>query len=252
MPTPSSGRFRLQPRLWHVFPALAILIALAAGGGLVAAPLRAEGNDLGAALISPLIAIVFIALVAAVGWLPAVMRERDRHPSLWPAFVVGGALTAYLIGVLVTTEWPAVVASVFLAGAIGGLGAGLAEEVMFRGVVVVTTRTRLREVWVWMCATLTFASVHLLNVLAGQELAPTLLQVLFAALAGTSFYVLRRATGTLIIPILFHALNNAFAVLPNSMGALWQLAANGIALIALIPVIRSADRVRRLESQPIA
>lgn len=242
-------RFTVQPRPWHIIPAVIAFFALVIIGGLASTPLREQGDAVGAALISLLAVSVFIALTAVIGWLPAIMRERHRHPHLWPALLVGGVILAYLITEAATVDWSAPVAAVILSAAIVGLVDGLAEEITFRGAVLVAARSRWREVWVWMSATLIFACSHFLG-LGGQSLEDTLIQVFFAVLAGTSFYVLRRATGSLILPIVFHGCNNFLASFPSEVSPWWQIAAMSVGVIGLVPVIRSADRARTADALP--
>lgn len=246
MPTPAFRRFRLRPRLWHIIPVVVLLFVEVSVGGAIVGQRQAQGDLVGGALAGLLVAAVFVGLIALTGWLPEIMRERRRHPDLWPALLVGGALLASFVASLATADWSSVVGPFLLSAAIIALTDGLTEEITFRGAVIVAARSRLREVWVWMCATLLFASSHFLNLWSGQSLPQTLLQVLFTAVAGTSFYVLRRATGTLLLPILFHACNNFLVSIPDTITPWWQLVAVSSGLIALVPVIRSADRAKKV------
>lgn len=241
-------RLFLKPRLWHIAIVLILFLLQAITGGALVGELYAQGDLVSGALLGLLVGAAFVGLIALTGWLPRIMRERHRHPRLWPALLVGGALLASFIASLVTAEWSGVAGSFILGAAIVALADGLTEEVTFRGAVVVAARSRLREVWVWMLSTVLFASTHFLGLTAGQSLSDTLLQVLFTFVAGSSFYVLRRATGTLLLPILFHACNNFLVDIPNTVDPWWQLVAVSSGLIALVPVIRSADRQRKTET----
>ncbi|MDQ0726994.1 CPBP family intramembrane glutamic endopeptidase [Microbacterium sp. W4I20] len=186
-------RLFLKPRLWHIAPVLILFLLQAIVGGALVGALYARGDLVSGALLGLLVAAVFVGVIALTGWLPRILRERHRHSALWPALLVGGALLASFIASLLTAEWSGVAGSFILGAAIVALTDGLTEEVTFRGAVVVAARSRLSEFWVWMLSTVLFASTHFLSLTAGQSLGDTLLQVLFTFVAGTSFYVLRRA-----------------------------------------------------------
>ncbi len=91
-----------------------------------------------------------------------------------------------------------------LAGAM--LMVGFCEEVLTRGVLLVGLRRSCKsEVGVWFWSSLVFGSLHAINGLTGLGYM-ALLQVVFAFCAGTLFYLLRRLTGALLVPILLHAM----------------------------------------------
>ena len=58
----------------------------------------------------------------------------------------------------------------------------------------------------WFLSTLAFGVMHYANVLGGQAFGPTSLQVLNAFLFGTTLYILRRVTGSLVWAMVLHAL----------------------------------------------
>lgn len=76
---------------------------------------------------------------------------------------------------------------------------------MARGTLLVGLRRRVPEFGVWALSCVLFGLLHLLNALAGAGIGPTLIQVVFAASFGSTLYVARRVTGSLLVPVLLHA-----------------------------------------------
>lgn len=59
--------------------------------------------------------------------------------------------------------------------------------------------------WVWIVSGALFGVLHGINVLFGQSGRDTVRQVFFAFAVGSSFYVTRQVTGTLIVGMVLHA-----------------------------------------------
>ena len=89
--------------------------------------------------------------------------------------------------------------------ALGTLFVGFAEELLTRGVVIVGFRADLAELWVWIGSCALFGILHRINVLFGQSGRDTFRQVVFAFVMGSSFYVTRQITGTLLVGMALHA-----------------------------------------------
>ena len=87
---------------------------------------------------------------------------------------------------------------------VAGVLVGFAEEGTYRGLAVVAFRSGYSELHVWLFSTLLFMYLHAWNFLAGQDLGPTIAQLVFTFVLGSVLYAVRRATGTLIIPMLLH------------------------------------------------
>ena len=88
--------------------------------------------------------------------------------------------------------------------AVAAVLVGFAEEGTYRGLSVVAFRSGYSEFRVWLFSTLLFMYLHAWNFLAGQDLGPTVAQLVFTFALGSVLYAVRRATGTLIIPMLLH------------------------------------------------
>lgn len=83
--------------------------------------------------------------------------------------------------------------------------AGVVEETAFRGILL--TRLLPRGLWtaVLLSSTL-FGSLHVANLFLASPWQTVLLQVTFAAMAGTGYAAMRLRTGSLWPPIVLHAL----------------------------------------------
>jgi membrane protease YdiL (CAAX protease family) len=91
--------------------------------------------------------------------------------------------------------------------AFGTLFVGIAEEVAFRGIIVRAIRGSTSKEWIVMIgSSLLFGLVHGINFFNGQSFGKTITQVTLAAILGSTLYVILRLSGSLLLPILIHAI----------------------------------------------
>ena len=91
------------------------------------------------------------------------------------------------------------------------LNVGLIEELVFRGFLFrMMAKDHLRLAVA--VSSLTFGIGHIVNLLNGAELLPTLFQVCYATAIGYLFVVIFLKSGSLIPCILAHSVNNALSV----------------------------------------
>ncbi len=83
---------------------------------------------------------------------------------------------------------------------------GLSEEWMFRGVLFQGLRSRLRLWPAIIVTTLLFGGVHVVNVITTGQLAEAAVQAVAAAMSGTVMIALLIRTGSLWVPVVYHAL----------------------------------------------
>lgn len=149
---------------------------------------------------------LFLALAATVlGWWGPAIKEplsigTKATKFIVPALVVGAALN------LAVTDWDNVTGEFALWLVIGVLLVGFSEEMLCRGLGLVGFRGSMPERKAWIASGLMFGILHVPNAFFGQSALLTVQQIVFAFVFGTVYYTVRRATGTLIIPMLLHAL----------------------------------------------
>lgn len=145
-----------------------------------------------------------VLLVVVLGWTKAVLKD-DMPTRRWLLAVP----IVVAVVALATADWSNLAdlgGSYVLALAITTLFIGISEETMFRGVFVVGVRKLGKsEMSVWFWSSLAFALIHAGNAFVGAG-AGVGVQVVNAFFVGTLFYITRRVTGTLLVPILLHAL----------------------------------------------
>ena len=114
------------------------------------------------------------------------------------------------------------------------LMAGFLEEVLFRGLLFTALRPRGLKRAVLISA-LTFGLGHIVNLLNGAALLPTLLQLCYACAIGLLFTVLFQKSGSLLPGILTHSMLNALSAFSIEGGDVYQIiTAVILTLIALL------------------
>lgn len=248
---------KVRPRVWIGLAIylgyIAVVFTVQLFSGVRYDELGESGSNLffGAGL-SLIIATVLLALTTTLlgWWRPALF---DRHRSVrWP--IIAPILMAVaLVFNLISTDWGAFDGA-FLAAALVILLVGFTEEITTRGLLLTGLRSRLSEGWVWFLTSFLFGAMHLLNA-TGQALGATIQQVVFAFIAGTVFYILRRVTGTLVWAMVLHgcwdfstfALSHGTPGPLAGIGATVNLIAGVVGLIAVAFVIRGADERRSVD-----
>jgi len=189
-------------------------------------------NALKAIVIPESVAIVvFAAVVSFFGWWKPVLRDRRRAGG-WLIVVPIAALVLILAGVDYGNLGNLDSALVLWLG-VGTLLVGISEELMYRGLVVVSFRSSMREAHVWIWSSVAFGLLHAINALLGQSLVATVQQVLVTMLIGSMLYVVRRATGWILVPMGIHALWD-YSVLTQSGG---RMVATGMQWLIIALVI---------------
>ncbi len=130
--------------------------------------------------------------------------ERTRKPVILAFLPVLIALYGMLA--LATTPWDEWNGSLLALIVIGTILVGIGEELVYRGYVLVGARKRFNEVGAWFISSATFGLFHGLNLITGQAVGTTVQQIGTAFLFGSTFYLVRRWSGTLLLPMALHAL----------------------------------------------
>jgi membrane protease YdiL (CAAX protease family) len=195
-------------------------------------------------------AIFVVLSLFYLGWWRPVMVEDQRGRPTWVIWAVMLIMLSFIIVNFATVNWSALAMSHLLLLVAAGVLVGFNEEAVTRGILVVSFRgSTSKEVKVWLFATLLFGLMHLPNVFFGVGLLPASLQVVFAFLAGSGFYLLRRISGTLIIPMVFHGLWDFSTFSLQASGAdmspftiVFQFGTYLVSIAMVIVVLRAGDR----------
>lgn len=178
--------------------------------------------------------LVGIAAASAFGWWPQILG-RDAGVTSWHRWIP----LVVLVLVLATTDYrdlPDLDVELLVWIVAASVLVGFSEELAFRGVVVVDLRAAgQREERVFWLSTLLFALIHLPNMVLGAAPAAAIAQTVFAFLAGTLFYVIRRASGTIVAAMALHALWDftLFATSADALNAIRIVAEIGLAVAVI-------------------
>ncbi|MCI2957197.1 CPBP family intramembrane metalloprotease [Agromyces atrinae] len=217
---------RIAPRIWiglAVYAAYVIVVlGVTALSGVAYTDIgtSAEATWRGAVMDLAAGAVLLIIVTTLLGWWRPALSERQRSRHTWPIFV-----PILMFGVAVlnifSTDWAKFDASFLLSLLALGVLVGFCEELMARGVVLTAFRSRLSEGWVWFLTSALFGLMHVGNALIGAPLLSSLSQAVLAFATGTTLYILRRVTGSLVWAMLLHGLwdVSVFAVGQNPLAA---------------------------------
>ena len=194
-------------------------------------------------------AIFIVFTVTRLGWWQPVLREDRRGHPRWSMWVFLPFAAGFIVILLADTDWPTISAVHLALLLLGTALVGFNEEALTRGVLVVAARGSTRhEVWVWLFSVVLFGLMHVPNGYFGIGLSASLTQAVFTFLLGSGLYLLRRVSGTILLPIIVHALwdFSSFSHQVTSAGApllatLFQFLGYFVALV-LVMVVLLHDR----------
>lgn len=187
------------------------------------------------AIVIPLaVAAVLLIIVTTVfGWWRPVLRERRRAGG-WviaiPIVIFLALLAALDYGNLAELDSELLL---WIGTAVALVG--FCEELVYRGLLVVSFRSTLAEPMVWLWSSVAFGLLHSINFLLGQDLGPTVVQVIVTFVIGSAFYISRRATGLIVVPMVLHLMwdyssftqsdGHTIGGLPQTLGAVLVIVA---------------------------
>ncbi|MCM3779750.1 CPBP family intramembrane glutamic endopeptidase [Microbacterium hydrocarbonoxydans] len=152
--------------------------------------------------------LILLAFAVSVKWLPELFGRQPGRGRGWmwiaPVIVVLAAVLR-----IAGTDWSAYSIGVVLVTFAAGLFIGLSEELLTRGLAVNLLRKGgYSERWVMVLSSLIFALLHSTNLLGGQALGTVLITMAFTFFFGVAMYLTLRVTGSLVWPILLHAITD--------------------------------------------
>jgi membrane protease YdiL (CAAX protease family) len=248
-----NDRVRIKPTalvgvgVWILYGV--IVVAMQRASGIPYTEFGDSASNLWRSVI-PSLALGSLLLIGTawwLGWFGAAMRDTHRTRIGWTLL----APAIYLVIAFATfaaTDWARVGASLIVAALLLGVLVGFAEEFLCRGLLLVGLRGTFREVAVWALTCLLFGFMHGLNLFQGQELTPTVQQIILAGLQGSAFYILRRYFGSLVWAMALHGLWDAsifiqaYSGAPTSPLSALTMIAGPLALISGFVVARRTSR----------
>jgi membrane protease YdiL (CAAX protease family) len=239
-------RFWSKGGWWRSLLLVVAYYVLYQAGSLLFIPLYAGNDDpaasvwFGTALPIALGGVILVLFAWSVGWLRELFGPQPIRGRGWMWIAVAVVL---LFNVLhfATIDYSQVSAGVVVAWLVAGLFIGFAEETLTRGFVVnMMRKAGYREIAVALVSAALFAALHSGNLLTGQPLVPTLIQLVYTFAFGILMYLSLRVTGNLIWPILLHATTDPSIFLQTlypADGALTGIAGLGNIAVTVVGLV---------------
>ena len=185
-------------------------------------------------------AVVLVVAASALGWWRPALREVRRAPR-WTLVTPA---TMFVLGVvaLLVKDYSDTTSTMVLYLVLGSIGVGFCEETATRGLLLTGLRGTLTERAAWFWSTVSFALLHLPNWAFGAG-PGAVAQVGMAFLAGTTLYLLRRGSGTLVAAMLLHGFWD-FSSLVGDGGALVGLLNVPVGIASVVIALRLVRRDR--------
>jgi membrane protease YdiL (CAAX protease family) len=220
----ASGRtpkFFLKPKVWKALVvAVGYMIVYLGVSQLVARGLKLdipEGELLtvpeyiykGFMLPIAITSVLLAGFAAAIGWLKPLFSRQTVKGSKW-MWIGPIAVSLYIVGHFLSADYSKVSFSVIIAILIATAFVGFTEELLTRGFMVKMVRESGKsEFWVAVISSLVFGLMHSTNILTGQSLSNTAVQLVITFMFGIVMYISLRVTGFLWVTILLHWLYDA-------------------------------------------
>lgn len=242
---------------WRSLLVVVVYYGLYQLGSLAFVPLLAGVDDkameifIGTALPIALGGVILVVFGWSLGWLRELFGPQPIRGRGWMWIAVAAVLVFNILR-FATIDYAESGAGVVVAWLVAGLFIGFAEETLTRGFVVnLMRKAGHREIAVATVSAALFALLHAGNLLNGQALLTTLLQVVYTFAFGLCMYFTLRVTGNLIWPILLHASTDPSIFLQadypadsplTAIAALGNFAAIAAGLVLLIFIRGKVER----------
>ena len=181
-------------------------------------------------------------------WTPVLTEAAPARPR-WVLWMVLAGMFGLFLSNAAPAHWRLLSAGHLCTLVAAGVLVGFNEEVVARGMLVAGLRTRTsNELWVWLGSSALFGAMHLPNALFGLPWYGGVIQAVFAALAGGALYVLRRTSGTLLLPMAMHGLWDFTSFVGQAshgysvVSAAFQFASYALGIVGVIAVLRRDQR----------
>ena len=150
------------------------------------------------------LSVLFVMAVISVlrQWPQVIHEDHPVRPWVW---IVPVLLVVAALGVMDYQNLGTLDSGLLVTVVASSLLVGIGEELMFRGVTVQALRDNgATEHRVALWSSLIFGGAHITNLIT--EGSGAILQVIVVSFSGFFFYLSYRVSGTIVVPILLHAL----------------------------------------------
>jgi membrane protease YdiL (CAAX protease family) len=184
--------------------------------------------------------VILVVFALTTGWLRELFGKQPIRGRGWMWIAV---VVTVLFNVLhfAGIDYAQAGGGLVAAWVVSSLFVGFAEEFLTRGLVVnLMRKAGYREIVVAVVSAALFAALHAGNLLSGQSVLATGLQLLYTFAFGICMYLALRVTGNLIWPILIHGTTDSATFLFTgnpAPGAISALAAQGNIVVILTGLI---------------
>lgn len=183
-----------------------------------------------------------VVAISILGWWRIVLFDTSKSGPQW-IWILPAVMLAIILNNFIGMPSGKLSAELLLWSTLGAVGVGFGEEMITRGSIIVGLRSRFSEGRVWLISTLLFSALHIPNVIFGLPLEAMPIQVILTFIAGSGFYVIRRMSGTLILPMVLHGLWDSSLFLNVATGgepSAVQFAFYPLAIVCVIAVLRKS------------
>jgi uncharacterized protein len=187
-----------------------------------------------------------VAAISILGWWRLVLFDQSKSGPRW-AWILPVVMTTIILNNFLGIPSDNLSAELLLWSILGALGVGFGEEMITRGSMIVGLRSRFSEVQVWLISSLLFSALHVPNVIFGLPLAVMPFQVILTFIMGSGLYIIRRMSGTLILPMILHGLWDSSIFLNKATGgepSAVQFAVYPLAIACVIGVLLNTRDAR--------
>ena len=235
-------KYKIKPTLWSGLVVLIVYMAIVMGvqlsSGVEYTDITKTSDNLLKGVLIPVIASSIFLTIFALwsGWWKDVFKDKFKIQghgwmNLLIVFAIIGTIINFVAGDIGSLD-----TKFILYAALATAFVGYSEELMTRGLLLRGARgSGLTEIKVFLVTSLAFGLMHSLNVLNGQDVKTTVMQVVFTFLAGGVYYAIFRKTGFLWVTMVLHALWD-FSLLTNGAGSVNQTPnqVSGLLVVATI------------------
>jgi uncharacterized protein len=187
-----------------------------------------------------------VVAISVLGWWRMVLFEKSKSGPRW-VWILPVVMAGVILNNFLGLPSGKISAELLLWSTLGAVGVGFGEEMITRGSMIVGLRSRFSEGGVWLISSLLFSALHVPNVIFGLPVSVMPIQVLLTFIMGSGFYVIRRISGTLILPMVLHGLwdsslflNVASGLEPSNI----QFAVYPLAITCVIAVLLNSWNAR--------